>query len=108
VEYQAQTPPDIGVGNRTAVKGDGGNALRTPRPSGRTRRASRLRNRVDPQSAFFVYRAKAQFRLTSRETRHPDTGRSPASSAQVVVSHILSHTACLRSSMSEGNETVVV
>ena len=46
-------------------------------------------------------------RLVSRQTRHPLKQHSPTVESQVAMSHILSHTACLRSSMSEGNETVV-
>ena len=44
--------------------------------------------------------------LVCRETRHPISCHSPALSAQVAVSHFLSHTACLRSLMSVGGETV--
>lgn len=44
--------------------------------------------------------------LISRETRQPFAAYAVVASRQVVVSHFLSHTACLRSSMSEVNETV--
>ena len=45
--------------------------------------------------------------LVSRETRHPPGRHSPIVSPQVAVSHFLSHTACLESSMSVSNETMV-
>ena len=45
--------------------------------------------------------------LVSREMRHGRRSPLPHLSAQVAVSHFLSHTACLRSSMSEVDETVV-
>lgn len=44
--------------------------------------------------------------LVCREKRQPTSDHSPDLSAQVVVSHILSHTACLESGLSVGSETV--
>ena len=46
--------------------------------------------------------------LESKEVRRPHMARVVVTTRQVAVSHFLSHTACLRSSMSEDNETVAV
>ena len=61
-----------------------------------------------PRRECSCNRAEAITRcLVSRETRQPPVNHSPAASPQVVVSHFLSHTACLESSLSVGNETVI-
>src|SRR6185312_6550348 len=45
-------------------------------------------------------------RPESRQPRHPPVDNDPIASPQVAVSHFLSHTACLESPVSVGDETV--